>query len=311
MSIISFIDFGGSGPSLHFLHANGYPPECYRPLLTVLSAHYHVLAMHQRPLWPDAQPGSIDDWHPLTDDLFRFLRSTYSVDERSPDPVIGVGHSLGGIVTLRAALRQPERFRALILIDPVLFPPPMIAAMRLIRAFGLSYRLHPLVRGALRRRRVFASREVLRRGYRRKSVFRYMDNASLEAYVEGLTRPLPDGKYELVYSPEWEARIYITGVWRDMDLWRDLPRLKLPLLILRGAETDTFWASTARRVQRKLPSAQIVTLEKATHLVPLEQPGKVVEYIQSFLGSLSNLSSHRSLTTSVAGSPRSETSDSR
>ena len=288
VSIISFIDFGGSGPSLHFAHANGYPPECYRPLLTGLSSHYHVLAMHQRPLWPDAQPGSINDWHPLTDDLFRFLRSTYSVDERFPDPVIGVGHSLGGIVTLRAALRQPERFRALILIDPVLFPPPMIATMRLIRAFGFSYRLHPLVRGALRRRRVFASREVLRRGYRRKSVFRYMDNASLEAYVEGLTRPLPDGKYELVYSPEWEARIYVTGVWRDMDLWRDLPRLKLPLLILRGSETDTFWASTARRVQRKLPSAQIVTLEKATHLVPLEQPGKVVEYIQGFIGSLSN-----------------------
>jgi len=283
MSITPFIDFGGSDQSLHFLHANGYPPECYRPLLTGLSAHYHVLAMHQRPLWPDAQPGSINDWHPLSDDLLRFLRSTYSVDERNPDPVIGVGHSLGGIVTLRAALRQPERFRALILIDPVLFPPPMIASMRLMRAFGLSYRLHPLVRGALRRRRVFASREVLLRGYRRKSVFRYMDNVSLEAYVEGLTRPRPDGKYELVYSPEWEARIYVTGVWRDMDLWRGLPLLELPLLILRGAETDTFWASTARRVQRKLPSAQIVTIENATHLVPLEQPEKVARIITEFL----------------------------
>jgi pimeloyl-ACP methyl ester carboxylesterase len=288
MSIIPFIDIGGSGQSLHFAHANGYPPECYRPLLTGLSAHYHVLAMHQRPLWPDAQPGSINDWHPLTDDLFRFLRSTYSVDERNPGTIIGVGHSVGGIVTLRAALRQPKRFRALVLIDPVLFPPPMIAAMRLMRAFGLSYRLHPLVRGALRRRRVFASREVLLRGYRRKSIFRYMDDASLEAYVEGLTRARPDGQYELVYSPEWEARIYVTGVWRDMDLWRGLPMLELPLLILRGEETDTFWASTARRVQRKLPSAQIVTLEKATHLVPLEQPGKVVEYIQNYLGSLSN-----------------------
>jgi pimeloyl-ACP methyl ester carboxylesterase len=286
MNITPFIDFGDDGPMLHFLHANGYPPQCYRPLLTGLSAHYHVLAMHQRPLWPDAQPGSINDWHPLSDDLFRFLRSTYSVDERFPDPVIGVGHSLGGIVTLRAALRQPEHFRALVLIDPVLFPPPMIAAMRLIRAFGLLYQLHPLVRGALHRRRVFASREVLLRGYRRKSVFRYLDNASLEAYIEGLTRLRPDGKYELVYSPEWEAHIYVTGVWRDMDLWRDLPRLKLPLLILRGAETDTFWASTARRVQRILPSAQIVTLEKATHLVPLERPAEVSALIKNFTSNL-------------------------
>jgi len=101
MSITQFIDFDGSGQALHFLHANGYPPECYRPLLTGLSAHYHVFAMHQRPLWSDSQPGSINDWHPLTDDLLRFL------DEQNPGPLIGVGHSVGGIVTLRAALRQP------------------------------------------------------------------------------------------------------------------------------------------------------------------------------------------------------------
>jgi pimeloyl-ACP methyl ester carboxylesterase len=113
-----------------------------------------------------------------------------------------------------------------------------------------------------------------------------LDNASLEAYIEGLTRLRPDGKYELVYSPEWEAHIYVTGVWRDMDLWRDLPRLKLPLLILRGAETDTFWASTARRVQRILPSAQIVTLEKATHLVPLERPAEVSALIKNFTSNL-------------------------
>ena len=278
--MIPFIDLNGDGPPLHFAHANGYPPECYRPLLTGLSAHYHVIAMHQRPLWPDVQPDSINDWHPLSDDLFRFL------DEQDPGPVIGVGHSLGGIVTLRAALRQPERFRALVLIDPVLFPPAMIAAMRLVRTLGLSYRLHPLVQGALRRRWVFESRAELLKGYRRKSIFRYMDDASLEAYVEGLTRPRPDGQHELAYSPEWEARIYVTGVWRDMDLWRGLSRLELPLLILRGAETDTFWASTARRVQRKLPSAQVVTLPQATHLVPLERPLAVSALIHEFISTL-------------------------
>ncbi|PJH76059.1 MAG: alpha/beta hydrolase [Anaerolineae bacterium CG_4_9_14_0_8_um_filter_58_9] len=285
---IPYFTLGESGPPLHFAHANGYPPECYRPLLTGLSAHYgsslryhyHVLAMYQRPLWPDAQPGSINDWHPLSDDLFRFL------DERNTGPVIGVGHSLGGIVTLRAALRQPERFQALILIDPVLFPPTMITAMRLMRALGLSYRLHPLVRGALNRRRVFSDREVIFKGYRRKPIFRYLDDAGLKAYVEGLTRPRPDGQYELVYGPEWEARIYVTGVWRDVGLWRGLPKLQVPLLILRGAETDTFWESTARRVKRKLPSAQIITLPQATHLVPLERPLEVSALIHEFLSTL-------------------------
>ncbi len=277
MQPIPFLILNGDGPPLHFAHANGYPPECYRPLLARLSAHYHITAMYQRPLWPEARPEEIADWHPLSDDLLRFL------DEQKTGPLIGVGHSLGGIVTLRAALRQPERFQALVLIDPVLFPPAMIAAMRLVRTLGLSYRLHPLVQGALRRRRVFESRAGLLKGYRRKSIFRYMSDASLEAYVEGLTRPRPDGQYELVYSPEWEARIYVTGVWHDTDIWRGLPKLQIPLLIIRGAETDTFWASTARLVKQKLPPAQIVTIENATHLVPLEQPEKVARIITEFL----------------------------
>lgn len=236
--------------------------------------------MHQRPLWPDVQPGSINDWHPLSDDLFHFL------DERNPGSVISVGHSLGGIVTLRAALRQPERFRALILIDPVLFPSRMIYFMKLLRALRLDYRVYPLVSGALRRRRVFESRAELLKGYRRKSIFRYLSDASLEAYVEGLKRPRPDGQYELVYSPKWEARIYITGVWHDTDIWRGLPKLKVPLLIIRGAETHTFWESAARLVKRKLPSAQIVTLPQATHLVPLERPAEVSALIQNFTSNL-------------------------
>lgn len=274
---IPYFTLGESGLPLYFLHANGYPPECYLPLITRLSEHYHVFSMRQRPLWPDSRPEEIADWHPLTDDFLRFL------DEHQTGASIGLGHSLGGVVTLRAALRQPERFRALVLIDPVLFPPRMITLMRLVRALGLSYRLHSYALGALRRRRVFENLTLLSKGYRRKSIFRYLSNANLEAYVEGLTLLRPDGKFELLYSPEWEAHIYVTGIWNDMDLWRGLPGLHIPLLIIRGAETDTFWASTARRVLRKAPAAQVVTVPQATHLVPLEQPDTVYQTIQEFL----------------------------
>jgi pimeloyl-ACP methyl ester carboxylesterase len=282
--MIPSLDFGGNGPALHFAHANSYPPECYRPLLAGLSARYHVFAMHQRPLWPDSRPAAINDWHPLTGDFFRFL------DEQAPGPVIGVGHSLGGIVTLRAALRQPERFRALVLMDPVLFPPASIAIIRLARALGLVQRLHPLIPAAMTRRRVFASREELVRGYRRKPVFRYMSDASLAACAQGLTRPRPDGQLELAYSPEWEARIYVTGMWNDMDLWRGLPGLRVPLLVIRGSETDTFRSGTGRLVQRKQAQARVVSVDQSTHLVPLERPDEVSALIQSFLSEVLKIS---------------------
>lgn len=275
---IPFLDFGGIGLTIHFAHANGYPPGCYRRMVERLTAgYYHVISMLQRPLWSGSRPEDIDDWHPLTDDLLRFL------DEQQTGSVIGIGHSMGGIATLRAALREPERFQALVLIDPVLFPPQMIYFWSLLKSLDLGYRMHPLVSGALDRRRTFDDIDSLFKGYRRKNVFKYFDDESLKALIEGLTKPKLCGAFELVYSPEWEARIYVTGLWHDMDLWHDLPKLKVPLMIIRGAETDTFIASTARRVKRIHPATQIETIKHSTHLVPLERPDDVSKHILSFL----------------------------
>ena len=246
-----------------------------------------------RPLWKNAEPERIQDWHPLSEDLLRFLasaaistrlrQSTRRLSAKPhPTPVIGVGHSLGAIVTLRAALRDPRKFRALVLIDPVLFPPRRLVFWNLVRAAGLGYRVHPKIPGALKRRRSFDNLETVFRGYRSRAVFRYMSDESLRTCIEGITRPSAEGGYELVYSPEWEARIYFTGL-RDFDLWRGLPKLDVPLLFLRGAETDTFWEAAAELMKRKQPRAKIETLEKSTHLLPLERPREVFEMMQSFL----------------------------
>jgi pimeloyl-ACP methyl ester carboxylesterase len=89
----------------------------------------------------------------------------------------------------------------------------------------------------------------------------------------------------LVYTPEWEAQIYYTGVWRDMEIWRELKNLQLPTLIVRGTETDTFWESAARLVKRKQPEVQIEALDASTHLLPLERPQEVFQIMQSFLAS--------------------------
>ena len=86
----------------------------------------------------------------------------------------------------------------------------------------------------------------------------------------------------MIYSPEWEAQIYRTGL-QDFDIWRDLPRLEVPTLFLRGAETDTFLEDAAKLVKRKQPRARMETLEKTTHLLPLERPGEVFDMMQSFL----------------------------
>ena len=275
MNIPQF-DFGGAGVPLHFLHANGYPPECYKPLLELLQTQYHIFGMKLRPLWDDSRIEEINDWHPFSDDLQGFLTTGGFA------PAIGVGHSIGGIVTLRTALRDPGKFRALVLLDPVLFMPAFLVGWNLVRAIGLGEKTHPLIAGAKRRRRTFDDLESIFRSYRSRNVFKYMSDENLRIYIEGITVQRPDGGYELVYSPEWEAHIYLTGL-RDFDLWRDLPNLKVPTLIIRGAETDTFLERNANLVKKKNQKIKIVTLERSTHLLPLERPQEVFEIMQSFL----------------------------
>lgn len=293
---IPHFDIGGVGRPLHFLHANGYPPECYNPFLEFLRTHYHVFGMLLRPLWKNSNPNEIEDWKPFSDDLLQFLASipdfdTNEVNPRptQPAPVIGVGHSIGAMVTLRAALREPGKFRALILLEPVLFVPSRLVLWNFFRATGVGNNVHPKIAGALKRRRTFNDLGLIFRGYRKRSVFRYMSDVHLRTYIEGMTRKTDEG-YELVYSPAWESRIYFTGL-RDFDIWRKLPHLDVPTLILRGAETDTFLENAAKLVKQKQPKVRIETLEKSTHLLPLERPREVFDIMQSFLGETLKVSS--------------------
>jgi len=284
---IPHFDYGGTAQSLHFLHANGYPPNCYGPLFKLLKTEYHVFGMLLRPLWQDSKPGELRSWHPLSDDLRRLLASTPPPGRQavSAEKVIGVGHSIGAIVTLRTALHHPSLFKALVLIDPVLFVPRWLVLWHIFRMIGLGDTIHPLIAGAKKRRRTFDDLEKLFRGYRNRNIFRYMDDENLRIYIGGMTKPTADGKYELVYSPTWEAQIYRTGL-RDFDIWRDLPKLNIPTLFIRGAESDTFLRNAAKMVKQKQPQAQVEVLEKSTHLLPLEHPREVFDMLQSFLTDL-------------------------
>jgi pimeloyl-ACP methyl ester carboxylesterase len=275
MNIPQF-DHGDHGSHMHFLHANGYPPDCYGPLLDLLKPHHHLFGMTLRPLWPNASMDEVKNWDPFSGDLLQFL------SDKGTGPVIGMGHSIGGTVTLRAAIREPGKFRALILLDPVLFVPSFIATWKLIYALGLGKRLHPMAKGALKRRKTFDDLETVFRGYRTRNIFRYMSDENLRIYIEGITKPKLDGSYELTFSPEWESHIYLTGL-QDFDLWRALPKLEVPTLIIRGAQTDTFREDAANLIKRKNAGIQIKVMEQATHILPLEHPQKVFDLMESFL----------------------------
>jgi pimeloyl-ACP methyl ester carboxylesterase len=75
----------------------------------------------------------------------------------------------------------------------------------------------------------------------------------------------------------------VTAAAADLDLWHGLPGLQVPVLVLRGEFSNTFFSHTARLFQRRLPAAEIHTIANAGHLVPLERPEETAVLIKKFI----------------------------
>ena len=277
--MIPYDDFGGRGPVLHFSHPNAYTPRCFRRFLTPLTAHYHVMAAHHRALWylspdaPDVPPAeAFDDWNLIADDLLRFL------DQQGLEDIIGVGHSLGAVATMKAALREPERFRALVLIEPVFLPPALLEAARVHPQAAAE---QPFVLAARRRRDRWPDRQAAFDRYREKRVFADFPDETLWDYVnEGLHTDLTTGEVVLSFPREWEAAFYVHP---PLDVWDDIPRLNRPTLGIRGVASDTLFPDAWALWQNLQPTAAFVEMSDVGHMLTLEAPDDVAAVVLHWL----------------------------
>ena len=270
-------DFGGVGPVMHLALANGFPPQTYRPLMQPFTAQYRVVSLPPRALWLDPPPlDSAPSWRTLAEDLLA------GFDAYGLDGMIGIGHSFGGIATLLAAIAQPERFRALVLLDPTMLPPHILQLVDEARAAGTDHRM-PMVEAALRRRSRFADRDEAFAYWRAKPLFADWSDEVLWLYVDSLTRPAADGDgLDLTWSPEWEAHYYRTLF---TEIWPELPKLndQLPVLAIRGTTTNAFLAESAVSFREALPDATLVEIEGHGHLFPHSAPAQTQAIVAGWL----------------------------
>jgi pimeloyl-ACP methyl ester carboxylesterase len=270
--IMHLVEFGGSGPPLHFAHANGYPPGSYRRMLEPLTAAHRVEAMAFRPLWePFAERSDIRGWDLLAKDLIELIERRYD------RPVRAVGHSMGGVATMFAAVARPELFDCVMLLDPVFLPLRHVLAMRLTPRS--RRRWLPLIRKAEDRPHHFADRQAAFDFHRRARAFARLSDEALWDYIRAGTRETGDG-VELSYPGAWEAEVYATVP----HVWRRLSRCRVPMMGLRGSESDTVSDAAWQRWQRLQPTGEFVQVEDSGHLVPLERPRETALAVARFLG---------------------------
>ncbi len=267
--------FGGEGQPLHISVGNGFPPEVYLPVARPLSHDYFVYTLPPRPLWdPPPLPASLRSWTDMADDLL------VGLNQQGIAHTIALGHSFGGTISLMAAAHAPERFRALVLLDPAIFAPERVTAMKRASIGGVVP--NPLADRALKRRSRFGSLEEAVAYWRARPLFDQWPEATLRLYAQSALQSAENGVgLVLRWSPEWEARCYALAY---PDAWPLLDALHedLPVLVVRGSRTDVFTEAAAARLRALRPQTTLVTLPGG-HLFPMTAPTETARIVQQWL----------------------------
>jgi pimeloyl-ACP methyl ester carboxylesterase len=257
-----------SKPIIHFAHANGFPLECYRELIGALSGQFDVIG---KPMLAHDPRFPVEDcWNTLVDEIIEFIEKT------ATKKVIGLGHSFGGTITLKAAAKRPDLFEQIILMDPVLmvgFLPSRITG--LLKKFGKIGAITPADKTESRRR-TWASREEAVSYFKNKALFKYFTEESLNLYVEhGLTEK--GGTFHLQFDVPTEVKIY-KSIPTDVDQLAKI-RLQLPGCIIRGSKTNVAYRPFVNRVARQ--HKMNVTTINGSHMFPFEVPDETANVILS------------------------------
>lgn len=267
----SNIELSSAGELLHFSHANGYPPLSYTKFLKPFQENYRVSASLHRPLWESKpSPESISSWQVFGHDVATTLK-------RYDEQAISIGHSMGAAASVIAASANPKLIKRLVLVEPALVPPSYYMALKLFRPL-IKVQV-PLIKRTLNRVDTWDNVEQAYGHFRPKAIFRGIADDVLRDYVNNGTAAGDSGQVHLVYSKQWEAKCYLTAY----NIWPQLQSLSIPVLVIRGANSNTFSAQTYQRLQKRCPDFDYLEFPDSGHLLPLERPRQLSEAIQSWL----------------------------
>lgn len=187
----------------------------------------------------------------------------YVLDVTEPGG-IGVGHSMGAAALAMAQIADSSRFRALVLIEPIIYPGPHKRAE------------HPMSERAVRRRREFRSRLEAADSFRDRGAFVGWDSAAFDGYIGcGL---VGDAPVTLACDPDIEADIYRAS--GAHDTWESLDSIEIPVLLLYGAESDTITPDLARQQRDRFVRAGLESVEGAGHFLPMQSPNLVSDRVR-------------------------------
>ena len=247
-------------PEVCFLY-HGYARNMafWQPWVPLLANEYRVLRMDQRGCGLTTQPSKdyIYTFDALVKDAIDLM------DHLEIERVHWVGESSGGFVGLALALAHPKRLHSLTLCDTPFKRPSHIHS---------TYTLGEVDRAA-----AFAKHGV-GEWCRQTLSFRLDTERASPALCEWYIAQMDAVPVHIANSLE---KMIGSG-----DLWPHLPEIKVPTLILAGADSPIAQAPQMKAMQAHMPSAKLVSLEGYQHGVNLLAPKRCVEEMRQFIHGL-------------------------
>jgi pimeloyl-ACP methyl ester carboxylesterase len=267
-----------------FSHANSFGASTYGVLFRALKARgIDVSAIDKfghDPLHPVT-----NNWPHLVQQLVDF---THAVAEEKGGPVILVGHSLGGFLSLMAASQAPKLVRGVLLLDA-----PIVGGWR-AKALGLAKRTQlvgSVSPGAVsrKRRNHWPSLDAALTHFKSKKAFAKWHPQVLEDYIaHGTHDQVFNGHTHRVLSFERdiETAIYNTLPSNLEALLKEHP-VKCPVTFIGGTHSAEI-GQVGMTLTRRITQGRIMMLD-GTHLFPMEKPLVTAAAIEAALLNMSHL----------------------
>ncbi len=272
-------NFGGGSVAAHFYHASGFPVGVYTPFLRCLANQLSIDALHLRPTWD--QPGPLPknrSWNLYADDLIHFMEANYK------EPIIAIGHSLGASSTVLAALKRPDLFKALVLVESTQVPKWTskligMAPVQLLKHFNPA-------RNSIKKKSAWPTKEEFLADYRANRAYKRIDDTGLKYFAEHSIKPSKEGGVELVYPSAWETISYMGPPF----LMDTLCSLKVPMVAVRGKPSVFLSEESWQKWKKESPTTVFKENLNYGHLFPIEAPQHCADLVIEGLRELGLLS---------------------
>lgn len=175
------------------------------------------------------------------------------------EPVVLVGHSMGGLIAQEAYSRYPQLVKALVL---TFTSAAFVGGSDFAKQF-VAERIGPLDQG-----RSMADLAAQNMPTHRGSK---SDPAGVELAERIMAKIAPETYRKAVH------------LLTTFDRRAELPKIAVPTLLVAGSDDRTAPPAVMASMQRKIPASELVVLEGCGHLGPMDQPAEFNAALERFL----------------------------